>query len=121
MPGLYKMAGSRSNGLIFEDMDSGKRRFASIRKHQFTPLESVSIYTMMDTKPLEDVLKSIDQQKVENGIPEANSNAAELQAWFGKVLSDYDPDKVLVSDIRKVIRWYNFLDSRQLLSSDEEE
>ena len=121
MPGLYKMAGSRSNGLIIEDMDSGKRRFASVRKHQFTPLESVSIYTMMDTKPLEDVLKSIHQQKSENDIPEANAAASELQLWFGKVLSDYDPDKVLVSDIRKVIRWYNFLDAHQLLSSDEEE
>ena len=51
MPGLYRMAGSRSNGLIIEDFDTGKKRFASIRKHQFTPLESVSIYTLADTAP----------------------------------------------------------------------
>ena len=45
MSGLYRMAANRSNGLIIEDIKSGKRSFASARKHQFTPLESIAIYT----------------------------------------------------------------------------
>ena len=118
MPGLYKMAGSRSNGLIIEDMDSGKRRFASIRKHQFTPLESVSIYTLMDTAPLTDVFSSI-QAKGE--VPDAGANSLELQEWFDGILPNYDEDRVLVSDIRKIIRWYQFLNERNALTSDEEE
>lgn len=119
MPGLYKMAGSRSNGLIIEDLDSGKRRFASVRKHQFTPLESVSIYTMMDTSPLTEVFGSIQQS---GDLPESNAGSQELQAWFGTILPNYDEDKVLVSDIRKIIRWYQYLDERNLLTgSDEEE
>ena len=121
MPGLYRMAGSRSNGMIVEDMSSGKRRFASVRKHQFTPLESVSIYTMMDTTPLSDVFLNMSKQAKDEAIPESNSGSSELQAWFSKVLPDYDADRVLVSDIRKIIKWYNALDAHQLLSSDEEE
>ncbi len=39
------MAANRGNGLIIEDLASGKKRFASARKHQFTPLESIGIYT----------------------------------------------------------------------------
>ncbi len=121
MPGLYKMAGSRSNGLIIEDMASGKRRFASVRKHQFTPLESVSIYTMMDTTPLTDVFLSIKKLSATVETPAPNGGSVELQAWFSSVLPDYDEDRVLVSDIRKIIRWYEFLSAQNLLTSDEEE
>lgn len=118
MPGLYKMAGSRSNGLIIEDMDSGKRRFASVRKHQFTPLESVSIYTLTDTAPLADVFTSI---KTKGEMPDASANSLELQEWFDGILPNYDEDRVLVSDIRKIIRWYDFLEKRNILTADEEE
>ena len=45
MSGLYRVIGNRSNGLIIEDMDSGKRRFAASRQYQFTPLESLAIFT----------------------------------------------------------------------------
>ena len=121
MPGLFKMAGSRSNGLIIEDMVSGKRRFASVRKHQFTPLESVSIYTLMDTTPLTDVFLSIEKISSTTELPAPNGGSKELQAWFSSVLPDYDEDRVLVSDIRKIIRWYEFLNGQGLLTSDEEE
>ena len=112
------MAGSRNNGLIIEDYDSGKKRFASIRKHQFTPLESVSIYTLTDTAPLTDVFKSMQGK---DGIPDPKAPSLELQEFFEGILPDYDEDKVLVSDIRKIIKWYNFLHDHNLMSSDEEE
>ncbi|MDX1684275.1 MAG: DUF5606 domain-containing protein [Saprospiraceae bacterium] len=118
MSGLYKMAGSRNNGLIIEDLDSGKRRFASVRKHQFTPLESVSIYTLMDTVPLTDVFKAVRKT---GDLPEANADSLKLQEWFDRVLPNYDEDRVLVSDIRKVIRWYQYLNERNMLGNDEEE
>jgi hypothetical protein len=49
LSGVYKMAANRSNGLIVEDLDSGKKRFVSARQHQFTPLESIAIYTLNDS------------------------------------------------------------------------
>jgi len=45
MSGIYKLVANRSNGLIIEDVDSGKRKLAPARKHQFTPLASIGIYT----------------------------------------------------------------------------
>ena len=118
LPGLYIMAGSRSNGLIIEDFDSGKKKFAPLRKHQFTPLESVSIYTITDTAPLVDIFKKMINT---DNIPDPKGNSFDLQEFFEGVLPDYDEDKVLVSDIRKIIKWYNFLAERKLLTSDEEE
>ena len=54
LPRLYYMDGSRSNGLILKDMDNGTRQFVSARKHQFTPLRSIAIYTYSDSTPIED-------------------------------------------------------------------
>lgn len=45
MSGVYRMSANRSNGLIVEEIPTGKLKFASVRKHQFTPLESIGIYT----------------------------------------------------------------------------
>ncbi len=46
LPGLFKTAANRPNGLLIENIDTGRTKFASIRKHQFTPLETVGIYTL---------------------------------------------------------------------------
>ena len=37
------------------------------------------------------------------------------------ILPEFDRDRVSVSDIRKVIKWFNFLNERDLLSLNEEE
>jgi len=36
-------------------------------------------------------------------------------------LPDYDKDRVYVSDIKKVINWYNILHKYEMLNFDEEE
>lgn len=120
MPGLYKLVASRDNGIIVEDFDTGKRTFASVRKYQFTPLETIGIYTYSDVIELADVFKTIDQKGIE--LPEVNSSAADLHAFFRKVVKDYDEDRVFLGDIKKVIKWYHFLkDHQMLVDSDEEE
>ena len=45
LPGLFRIVTPRGNGLVVEEIDSGKRKFVSMRKHQFTPLDSVGIFT----------------------------------------------------------------------------
>ena len=49
-------------------------------------------------------------EKEEGGqaIPH-KSSTEELEAYFFEVLPDYDEDRVYISDIRKVIQWYNLL------------
>ena len=38
-----------------------------------------------------------------------------LGKHFEQILPDFDRDKVLVSDIKKLIKWFNFLNARNLL------
>jgi hypothetical protein len=119
MPGLYKMVASRDNGVIVEDFDTGKRTFASVRKYQFTPLETVGIYTYKDVIDLTDVFEKLEKTKVK--MPDANAPAAELHKWFRKIVKDFDEDRVFLGDIKKVIKWYLFLKEHKLLEQGSEE
>lgn len=115
IPGLHKMVANRANGLVVEDIAQKKRRFCSIRKHQFTPLGSISIYTMTDTIPLKTVLQKMHE--VTDEMPEAKSDKNTLTDYFSSIVPDFDRDKVYASDIKKLIKWYRFMESHDLLES----
>jgi hypothetical protein len=123
MPGLYNMVSSRNNGLLVSDIDSGKTKFVSIRKHQFTPLATVAIYTLDDATELKLIFKSMLERYETLPPVSVKASSDEIREYFDQVLPDYDEDRVQVSDIKKVIKWFNFLHERNLLefSSDEEE
>ena len=123
MPGLYKMAGNRSNGLIVEDLDTGKRKFAPSRQHQFTPLESIAIFTTTeeDSIELEKVFEKIQHALEQHPLAAANANSEELRAYFTAVFPEHDEDRVKVGDIKKVLKWFSFLQERDLLVADEAE
>ena len=123
LPGVFRVAASRSNGLLIEDLDTGKSKFASVRKHQFTPLASVAIYTVMDSTPLNEIFQTMKDQLGTNPPVPLNGPTADIFEYFESILPDFDRDKVYISDIKKVIKWFQFLNDRNLLetTSDEEE
>ena len=123
LPGLYKVGGSRSNGIIIEDIDTGKSRFVSMRKHQFTPLGTVAIYTNLDSIELVKVFDKIAELEPSNPLPDLKSPPQVIFDYFESVLPEYDKDQVMVSDVKKVIKWYIFLKNRNIypFQSSEEE
>ena len=121
MPGLFKLVANRSNGLVVADLDSGKSKFASARKHQFTPLASIGIYTETDTEELSKVFATMLKQVESNPPVAPKSSSGDILEYFDMILPEFDRDRVSVSDIRKVIKWFNFLNERDLLSLVEEE
>lgn len=120
LPGLFKLKGNRSNGLIVEDLDSGKGRFCSSRRHQFTPLESIAIYTMEDTISLKDVFERI-LKKDPAQVPTEETSDDDLKAYFKELIPDYDDSRVHVKDMKKLFKWFRFLNERSLLDSTGEE
>jgi len=130
LPGLYKAVTSRNNGMIIEDIDTQKSRFASIRKHQFTPLATVAIYTDDDATEINEVFSTMMAKEESLPVPELKtSSSQDLFKYFGEILPDYDTERVLISDVKKVLKWYTFLKKRDLfpfeateeVSSEEEE
>jgi hypothetical protein len=126
MPGLYRVIGNRSNGLIIEDMDSGKRRFAASRQYQFTPLESLAIFTDDgESIELKKVFELMLAAMAETPVVAADASSDQLFAYFGSILPNYDRDRVHTGDVKKVIKWFAFLHAKGALTSeavaDEEE
>jgi len=126
LPGLFKMIANRSNGLMLSEIGTGKSKFASIRKHQFTPLETIAIYTMEDTVELKKVLDDIKTLDDKTPIGEEKKTDEEIKALFTQIVPDYDPDRVYLKDMKKLFSWYKILKANNLLipedkESDEEE
>ncbi len=120
--GIYKMVANRKNGLVLENIDTQKKNFYTSRRHQFTPLESISIYTYgEETVELKEVFQQIKEQQEENPIVSHKADAEDLRGYFEKILPNYDREKVYISDIKRLIKWYNFLEERGLLEATEEE
>ena len=117
LPGLFRLVSTKTNGLLVADVDSGKTRFCSVRQHQFTPMETVAIYTEDDTIEIAKVFQQMLDKQNELTLPLASASHKDLQKYFEVIIPDYDRDKVFHSDMKKVIKWFNFLNDRGLLTA----
>jgi len=119
-PGLYKMLAQTKNGLVVEGIPEGKK-FTAFSHERISTLEEISIYTEGEDMPLKEVLKAI-YDKVDGAEALSHkSSGEELKTFFEDTVPDYDKENVYVSDIKKVINWYNSLHKLDLLDFTEEE
>lgn len=107
-PGLYKLIQSGRGSLIVEQLGTGKRLPVQQRDRVIS-LADVAMYTDGEDVPLGQVLDNL--YKVAEG-KEVDIKALEegdLREFFGKVLPEFDRERVHLSDIRKLLSWYNQL------------
>jgi len=118
---LFSMVASRPNGLVLESLETKKSRFYSTRKHQFTPLGTVAVFTLEGTTPLQDVMQSMYEKMSVTPPVSPKAEKHIIEEYFETVLPNYDEDRVPVRDMKKIIKWFNFLKEKNLLASSEEE
>lgn len=108
--GLFKFISQGRHGIIVESLSDAKRISISASA-KVSSLTDIAIFTNNGEVAFKDVLKKI--REAENGGPAINqkSEDKELKKYFEKILPDYDREKVYTSDIKKVITWYNQLQS----------
>jgi hypothetical protein len=118
-PGLYKNVAHSKNGVIVESISDGKR-FPVFANDKISSLEEISIFTTGDDISLRVVFKKIFDQ--EKGGPSADPKSSDklLREYFKGILPEYDEERVYVSHIRKILVWYNLLQSHQLIVWEDE-
>lgn len=117
--GLYKYISQGRSGIIVESLED-KNRMNANASAKISALEDIAIFTDTEDLPLKDVFKKISE-KENGGLTIAHkSSANELKSYFAEVLPDYDRDRVYVSDIKKVLNWYNILHKFEMLNFEEE-
>ena len=112
--GLFKVVSKGNNTIIVESLTDGKKR--PIHSHsEANMLAEIGIYTYDDTKPLSEIFDEIS--KKENGKQSISHKSPknELTDFFREILPDYDEERVYISDIKKVLQWYNCMQSADLI------
>ncbi|MCR5315819.1 MAG: DUF5606 domain-containing protein [Bacteroidaceae bacterium] len=111
-PGLYRLISRGKNMLIVESLDESKKRMPAYASDRVVAVAEISIYTDDgEDTPLVNVFDSIKKlyEGKEVDINHKKAENDEVIAFFAKALPNYDTERVRVSDMRKVIAWYNIL------------
>lgn len=110
-PGLYKLLSRGNKNLIVEALDETHRKSPAFATDRITSLADIAIYTDTDDVPLYKVLASL--RDLEEGKPTSlnyrKASGDELREYMGKVLPSFDRDRVKMSDIKKLLQWYDIL------------
>jgi len=117
--GLFRFVSQGRNGIIVESFTDKKRSFINASQ-KVSSLNDIAIFTDGDEVPLKDVLKNIHELEPGVPIPYTKSSPDVLKKFMEKVLPNYDHNRVYVSDIKKLVSWYNALLELKLLNFEEE-
>lgn len=118
--GLYKLVSQGKNMLIVESL-ADKKRFPAYGNEKIISLGDIAMYTDSDDVPLREVFASM--KKKENGAAVVmdlkKASQDDLRAYLAEVLPAFDRDRVHVSDIKKLISWYNLLVANGMTDFEE--
>lgn len=118
--GLFKVVSQAKNSIIVESLLDGKR-MPAYATSRISALEDISIYTDEEDVKLADVFKVIYEKENGGKAIDPKGSGQELKAYFEEILPAYDKDRVYVSDIKKVLNWYNILIENELFDPNAPE
>ncbi len=109
-PGLYKLISRGKNMLIVESLVD-KKRCPTYGNEKIISLGDIAMYTDTEEVPLKNVLVAMREREKGAAVKMDLKRATpeEFRAYLAEVLPHYDRNRVYVSDIKKLISWYNLL------------
>ncbi len=116
-PGLYELKIQTRTGFVAESLLDGKKITVNL-KANVSLLSEISIYTYEAEKPLAEILNTIAKKEKNGPAISHKEDAATLAAYFKEILPDYDEERVYGSDIKKVLNWYNLLQSKGMVKDE---
>lgn len=119
-PGLYKHIAQSKNSAVVESLEDGKRSSAFLTE-QLSSLNDISVFTTGEDIKLEDILKKIYEKEEGKKAISHNAKADEIKKYFAEAVPEYDKERVYISDIKKILKWYNILIDADILDFKEKE
>ncbi len=123
--GLFKMIKLARASAIVETLDDKKKKLVISANQRISVLDEISIYTnsTKGSTPLAEVFQTIYREFGEEQAIDKDATNSEYLSFFLTVLPEYDRDRVYVSDIKKIVRWYYILlgEAPHLLGAPSEE
>ena len=113
-PGLFKIISQGNNVVIVENLED-KKRMPMTARYQANSLDEIGIYTIEDTTPLSNIFDIIAKKENEKQSITHRADKEDLIKYFEDILPNYDVERVYISDIKKVIQWYNTMQAAGLI------
>lgn len=109
--GLFRVVKPSKSGVILESLDDLKTKLVVGANAQVSVLSEISIYTHSaeGATALQEVFQKIHTEFNGDTGLDKKSDPEELTSFLKHVLPDYDESRVYVSDIKKLVTWYNQL------------
>jgi len=114
--GLFQLLTTKSDGAIVRSLTDKSTKFISARVHNVTPIESIEIYTNDENVRLHVVLQAIKDNEGTHALPEPKATNDAIKSFFKAVYPNLDEERVYVSDMKKMLKWYELLKQNELLS-----
>jgi len=118
--GLFKVVSQLKNAVLVESL-TDKKRFPAFGHEKISSLEEIAVFTASEDKPLKEILKAIYEKQEGKAALDNKADNKALFAYFKEVVPDFDQERVYISDIRKILNWYNMLIEQGLLDFSEKE
>jgi len=112
--GLFKVISQSKNAVIVESLNDGKR-FPAFGHEKMSSLEEISVFTNSEDIALKTVFKSFFQKLDGKPAIDHKSDNNTLKKFFLEMVPDFDQNRVYVSDIKKMVSWYNTLLEHKLI------
>lgn len=117
--GLFKLISQARNGIIVESLET-KKKMPAYATSKISALEDIAIFTTDEDIHLKEVFKNIYEKENGGETISHKASSEELKKFFAEVLPNYDRDRVYVSDMKRVVSWYNILHKHDLLQQTTE-
>jgi hypothetical protein len=118
MAGLFELVSSKNEGAVVKSLEDQTVKFVSSRVHNFSHLESIEIYTVRENVNLVEILRAIETSGL--ATPD-DKDAAAVKAYMQKVYPDMDFERVYMSDMKKMVKWYNIIKANNIPLTQAEE
>lgn len=116
--GLFQLMATKSDGAIVRNLADKSTKFIPARLHNVTPLESIEVYTINENVRLHTVF---EKMKENEGIQKPDAKKAsndEIKGYFKSIFPEFDEERVYVSDMKKMLKWFDVLKENDLLNFD---
>ena len=107
-PGLFKFVARSSNGVIVESLSDHKRMNAT-GTAKVSSMAEIAIYTYEEDMPINEVFTNLYNHTGGKAAISHKSEPQLLKALIAEVIPEYDRERVHVSDMKKVVMWFNAL------------
>lgn len=114
--GLFQLVATKSDGAIVRNLADKSTKFIPARLHNVTPLESIEVYTTGENVRLHEVFQKMKEHS-EVALPDAKkADNDTIRNYFKTIFPEFDEERVYVSDMKKMLKWFEILKQNDLLN-----